>query len=222
MRSLSSPGLWAVVAIALLTFGSQGALAGPTYTFDNMPLGVSPLTDTQDGITATFGSPAGPNGVMIAPGFFRAPFSGNALFNMGVTPNTSVPVTASFSHPLHMVTLDFATLNLLTSGSLTLTAYSGGLNGTVVGSVTATAVPQRLHHDPSNITNLEMIFDPQGVLSFSSAKTFDTIELTAGNGVGFAIDNVNVTFPEPGGLTLAAVTLAGLGVRAWRRRRLAA
>jgi hypothetical protein len=218
MRSLFSPGLWVVAAAALLSAASQRASAGPVYTFDNLPQGVSPFSDTLDGITANFGSPAGPNGVMVAPGFFRAPFSGNALFNMGVTPNTSVPVTASFSHALHMVTLDFATLNLSTSDPITLTAYSGGLNGTLVGSVTATGVPQGLRHNPSNIMSIEMLSAPQGILTFSSSQTFDTIELTGGNGVSFAVDNINVTFPEPGGLTLAAVTLFGLGVRAWRRR----
>jgi hypothetical protein len=219
MRSLYSPRLWAVAAAVLLSSGSQRAFAGPVYTFDNMPQGVSPFSDTVDGITARFGTPAGQGGVMVAPGYFRAPFSGNALFNMGVTPNTSVPVTANFSHALHMVTLDFATLNLGSQPSaITLTAFSGGINGTVVGSVSATGVPQQLRHNPSNITNIEVMFAPQGTLTFSSSQTFDTIEISGGPGVGFAIDNVNVTFPEPGGLTLAAVTLLGLGVRAWRRR----
>jgi hypothetical protein len=228
MQCISPRIFWTIAALALLSFHPARALAGPVFTFDDMSQ-VSPLVATEGGLTATFGSPAGPGGAVIAPGFFRAPFSGNALFNNPTSQNTNDPLTVSFNKAVRSVSLDFATIDRLTlsgngevlNSTFKLEAFSGGLNGTLVGTVTAIGTrPQQIHNEQGGMTpNVLLLLDPQGVINFTSNTPFDTLEFSAGPGVNFAIDNLVVNVPEPTGLALAGVTLAGLGFRAWRRRR---
>jgi hypothetical protein len=220
MRLISPRNTFAAAVFTLLAIGSTRASAGPVFTFDNPPQ-VAPDTYTDDGLTATFGSPAGVGGFTVAPSQFRAPFSGNALYNNGVTPNTSAPLTASFSRGVYGVSMDFGTLNpgLTPASKITLTAFSGGLNGALVGTVSATGTRQQVVNSGSGMSpNVEMIFEPQGIISFTSTTPFDAIELSAGPGVNFAIDNITVVIPEPASLTLAGVALAGLSISQWRRR----
>jgi hypothetical protein len=233
MRFSSSRSFRVVAIFGLLLTLSSRASAGPVFTFDD-PTQLSPTVQTEDGLTATFGSPAGPGGILIGPSTFRAPFSGNALFNNGVTSNTTVPITATFSKSVYGVSVDFGTLTSLgtsssvtpttlgTSSSVTLEAFSGGLNGTLVGTVTAKGVGQVVgaKNTGGMTPDFMMLTDPQGVLSFSSNTPFDTIEIFAAPGVTFAIDNlvVNLTVPEPAGLTLAGLTLVALSIRARKRR----
>jgi hypothetical protein len=220
MRFPSSRNL-GMVAIFVLFSLSTRATAGPVFTFDDPSQGTS-LVQTEGGLTVTFGSPAGPGGLMIGPGMLPAPFSGNALFNNVTSPNNNVPLTATFSKGVNGVSMDFAILDMTgAANTVTLQAFSGGLNGKLVGTVTATGIQEQVESSPnkSKVTQpfIGLSF-PQGILSFSSSTPFDAIELTAGPGVSFAIDNLLVTVPEPAGLTLAGLALAAWRVRAWKRR----
>jgi hypothetical protein len=196
------------------------ATAGPDFTFDNQ--GVSPFADSSDGLTASFSTPTGGGWLMVGPGYFKSPFSGNALFDNRVAsnPNGSNPLTVSFSQGVHGVTLDFATMNFGANAStFTLKAYSGGANGTLVGTATAVGVAENLTFGSNGFTPATSImFFPQGVIGLTSDTSFDTIVLSAGPAVDFAIDNLLVSVPEPGGMALAGVALLGACVSAWKRR----
>jgi len=212
-----SPRIACVAAI--LAISSSRALAGPVYTFDN-PSQSSPFAETENGLTATFGSPVGVTGFSISPAAFKAPFSGNALFNNPTSSNAVVPLTASFSKGVFGVSMDFGTIDPPGRAStVTLMAFSGGLNGTLIGTVTATGKRTVIDPPPGQPSPaFEMVLLPQGIISFSSTSAFDTIELSSGPGVTFAIDNLSVVVPEPATFTLAGLSLFGAGLSRWRRR----
>jgi hypothetical protein len=221
MRLLSPRRISFLVTCVLVAAVAPRATAGPDFTFDNQ--GVSPFTDSSDGLTASFSTPTRGGWLMVAPGYFRSPFSGNALFDNRVAsnPNGSNPLTVSFNQGVHGVSLDFATMNFGANAStFTLKAYSGGANGTLVGTATAVGIGENLTAGPNGrlTPNVSMMFFPQGVIGFTSDTSFDTLVLSAGPAVDFAIDNLLVSVPEPGGMALAGVALLGACVSAWKRR----
>jgi hypothetical protein len=203
----------------LLAALAAPANAGPDYTFENP--GISPFSETSDGLTATFTTTAGSGQLLISANTFLAPFAGNALFDKPASQFGSNPLIVSFNKGVHGVNLDFGLYRFFGSNDVTLKAFSGGLNGTLVGTVTATATPSTVPNTFGGFGfGSDALFPlPEGVLSFASDTPFDTIEVVAPSGMTFAIDNLLVSVPEPGGLTLAGVTVLGICVGAWKRRR---
>lgn len=73
---------------------------GPSTTFSN----------TSNGLTATFSSPAFPGGFAVAlVPFFAPPFSGNILYDPGRQPVSNIALDIAFSSNLTSISMDFAT-----------------------------------------------------------------------------------------------------------------
>jgi hypothetical protein len=208
--------LASATAFALLAVGAGRTAAGPTagavFTFDNFPVGTAtPFSDTQGGVTAQF-LPAFGSGFVLVPVSstgFGPPLMGNLLTNGGPMGESHTDLAVIFSKTVFAVSVDFGLFpsDEPNRNELDLTAYSGvppilGGNGTVVGGASAFAEPT------------------VGTISFHSAP-FDAIIISSGNAPFFWVDNVALdsaaAIPEPAGLTLAALGLGALAVRAWRR-----
>ena len=145
---------------------------------------------------------------MVQTAFFQNQ-SGNDLG--AVVGANSVPLDITFSKSLTSLSLDFG-LNGFATDTFTLTAFSGGLNGTQVGSKTATgAIPGGI-----------FLF-PEGSLSFVSTSSFDTVELTS-TAQNIFVDNIEVNAPVPEASTtislglLLALGAVGVVLTARKRR----
>ena len=169
------------------------------------------FSSTNNGITATFSSPADPNG-------FVTDLGPPALFNtwgpeylLDGPGNTNIPLDIGFSSLLTSITLNFA-VEKNTATPFILQAFLGG---TLVGTQDGQAGESL---DPTD--NLM-----EGVLSFNGA-VFDNVVLSTDLTVpAFAIGNVDVVVdpigvPEPSTLfsTVAGAAVLG-GVALLRRRR---
>ena len=133
--------------------------------------------------------------------------SGNDLG--AVVGANSVPLDITFSKSLTSFSVNFG-LNGATTDTFTLTAFSGGLNGTQVGSKTATGTI------PGGI----FLF-PEGSLSFQSASPFDTVALTS-TAQNIFVDNIEVNAPVPEASTTISLGLLlalGIGGMAWTARK---
>ena len=197
MSSLATIRLAALAALSLISAHAA------VFDFESVPSGaVTTFTVTEGGITATFTVSSG--AFFVAPGFF-ATLSGQVLLDMDPALHT---LSITFSQPLSGLSLVFALNNSLGLGQLTLTAYSGGLSGAVVGSVSASGtVPDGFDY-------------PEGSLTFSG-PTFDAITLQSDQ-QDFAIDNLTVhgvggpEIPEPSTVALVLIGLVGaLARRRW-------
>ena len=188
---------------------SQAALrADAIFNFDSdASLTETTFSDTSNGVTATFSSPADPGGFTVVAaavnGFF-APMSGNVLEDPGSSGASAIALDILFSQDFNSISMDFATDG---AGAFFLSAFNGT---TLVGSVNVTgSVP------------LGGAF-PQGSISFNGA-TFNNVVLTSPDTPFFAIDNVGVAVasgvPEPASLyLLAAALLALFGIAKLPRR----
>lgn len=167
-----------------------------TFNFDSDTLGqATPFADTNNGLTATFSSPADPGGFQVTTGFFST-LTGNILYDPGPAGASSIPLDIAFSANATSLSMVFVTDG---SGTFVLDAYE---NGTPVGSATAQGVV------PPGFSF------PEGTIDFSSVAPFNSIVLTSPSTPYFAIDNLSVgtATPEPSTLLLIMATfLMGLG-----------
>lgn len=140
------------------------------------------LTETHNGISATFSSPADINGggFQIDTSFFTS-MSGNVLHDRGASGQQDLPLNISFNQNLFSMTLDFGTNDTNAASPLTLTAF---LNGQIVGTTSATGT-------------FESSGYPEGFLSFSSIQPFNSVTLTAAPASDFAVANLDVTSAAP-------------------------
>ncbi len=182
-----------VFALAILLFFSSTALFADTlFISGSVPPGTTtPFSETDNGLTATFTSPADPGGFIIAPSFFS--FGPQILVDPGPANASNIPLDISFSAPLASISMDFGLDGA--PGPFQLDAY---LHGSLVGSATAMGVI------PSGYQF------PEGVISFSGTA-FDSLVLTSPTTPYFGVANLDVPIPEPSSLILLATALAGAG-----------
>jgi hypothetical protein len=194
----------------VLLFWTAGiARADAVFNFNSDPIGPdfygpsTTFSNTSNGLTATFSSPAFAGGFAVAlVPFFAPPFSGNILYDPGRIPISNIALEVAFSSNLTSISMDFATDG---AGPFDLTAFKGGVP---VGSVVATGtIPAGFQY-------------PQGSITFSGVA-FDSIELTAPGTPHFAIDNLDavIATPEPTSLVLLGTGLLGLLAFAALKRR---
>jgi hypothetical protein len=196
-------------ALSLLVslFWTAGiARADAVFDFNSDPINpdfygsLTTFSDTSNGLTATFSSPAFNGGFAVAlVPFFAPPFTGNMLYDPGPIPVSNIALDVAFSSSLTSISMDFATDG---TGPFVLTAFERGV---AIGNVVATGtIPTGFQY-------------PQGSISFSGLP-FDSIELTAPSTPHFAIDNLDavVAAPEPASLVLLGTGL--LGFLAFTRR----
>jgi hypothetical protein len=185
----------------------------------------TPLTVSAGGVDANFSSSPDANGffVLLNTGTSFS-FSENVLIS-----ESAESLDITFSQPLSSFTADFATETAAfafdgtppgpsDTGTLDLTALSGGLTGTTVGSTSATATTVA---DDSALAGYTF---PEGTISFSGA-TFDSLILSDSSDPAFALGSFQVTtapqtsVPEPAPLALFGAGLAALALIGYRRRR---
>lgn len=182
------------------------ARAATVFNFDGDNVGTyTPFTDTVNGLSATFSSPADPGGFVIYAnnGFFDT-LTGNVLGNPGPAGLDNLNLSVAFSQNQSSVSLDFATFDYGSPSPLTIDAYQ---NSTLIGSMTATgAIP----------TDFGFVF-PEGQISFSGAA-FNNIVISSG-APDFVVDNISVSsVPSPPSSWLLAAGVLALAVPALRRR----
>jgi hypothetical protein len=205
---LSSRTLGATLAVLALTGAAilPASAQSATFNFDADTAGTTTaFTDTNNGFAATFDSTAGGGAFMVQDSFFQNQ-SGNDLG--AVVGANSIPLDITFSKSLSSLALNFG-LNGPTNSTFTVTAFSGGLSGTRVGSATASAtIPGGIY-----------LF-PEGSVTFAGAS-FDTVELTS-TAQNIFVDNIVVSAPVPeasSGAGLGLLLALGLGGAAWQARK---
>lgn len=188
---------WAVAAAAVLGVlsGQPGSASATvaTYNFDAQAVGNStPFSITDNGVTASFSSPADPGGFTISGSFFST-LTGNVLLSPGPAGANDIPLDIAFSQPIASISLLFA-LNGPPANPFDLATNAGGSS-----SATGT-IPAGFNF-------------PEGPLSFSGAPfTAVALDTTAFN---FAVDDIVVTtaaVPEPSSWGLVLAGLAALAI----------
>lgn len=183
---------------------SVPACAATIFTFDNDNVEtVTTFTDTVNGLSATFSSPAGPGAFTVQQSFFET-LTGNVLGSPGPAFLNNVSLTINFSSNLTAIDLLFATADFNTPSPFTLTAYEGN---TLEGSNTRPGM------------FLPGFTFPEGEIAFSGA-TFNSVVLST-TAPNFAIDNVQVAAatPEPAYNWILGLGLSAFGAARWRRER---
>ncbi len=174
----------------LLAFASAMPAFATVISFDlsNMFGASTPLSQTVNGLTATFSSPGDPGAFAIYnPGALT--IGPNILADPGPAGRSGVPLGIGFSKPVANVTLQFATDG---SGPFSLSAFSGN---TLIGSTSTVGTLPAGHPFP------------EGTITFDAPgnKTFDSIVLTSPQTPFFAIANPTVsTAPCTAGTTIGA------------------
>jgi hypothetical protein len=191
------------ISIAAIVL-SVAVNASTIFNFDGDSLGTSTnFTDTVNGLSATFSSPADPGGFVVYSSMFET-LTGNVLGDPGPAGLDNLALTINFSQNLSAITLDFATADFITPSPLTITAYE---NSTLVGSNTLPGM------------FLNGFTFPEGEIAFSGLFNQVVISSTA---TDFAVDNINVITasptPEPAAFALFGGGLLALGLPVLRRK----
>nr|WP_294551436.1 PEP-CTERM sorting domain-containing protein [uncultured Rhodopila sp.] len=188
--------LFLAVSLSVVT----AATAARATTFDFGPYaptnGTVPLVITNDGLTATFSSPSGPQSFIAEDGSAFSTLGSSVLADDNFVPEE---LDVSFGAPVRSVWLAFATNDFGSPSTMTLTVLDGA---TVAGTVSAIGA----------IANSGL---PEGVLGFSGGP-FTSIALTDPESAGFAIGQFSASVPEPASLAILAAGL--IGIAALRRR----
>ena len=180
--------------LSLLAFCTVPLLADISASFitgGGPPSQVTTFSETNNGVTATFSTPADPGGFVTAsPTLFT--WGPEMLIDPGPANAPNIPLQRAFSSPLDSISMNFGTDG---TGLFDLDAYSGG---TLVGSTSLEGTP--------------LVSFPEGTISFSG-EDFDRVVLTSPSTPFFAIGNVNVTAditPEPTYLLIVPLLAFGL------------
>jgi MYXO-CTERM domain-containing protein len=193
-----------VLTLAAALIGVGSAHAGVvSFDFNSLDLATTPLTLSSGGVNATFSSSQDPGTFTVELLTPNITFTEEMLVtsNPGDAPGPELDIT--FSQPLTSFSAHFATDG---PGPLDLTALTGGVGGTVVGTSSATGSV-----DVAGGGSF-----PQGTISFSGA-TFDSLILTDISDPALSVGSFTVTtaptsVPEPAPLALTLVALAGLAL----------
>jgi len=182
-----------VLVLAFIVSAANAKTAA--FDFEDQAFGATTaLISTQNGLTASFASPADPQGFQLTGAFYKT-LTGNYLASPGPDFVTGNTLTITFSQAVRAISLMFATD---TDPALTLVTDRG-----FAASATGTA--------PGGA----FLF-PEGVLTYRGGY-FRSVTLSS-NALSFAIDNVTATVPEPSAFALIGLGLLGMG---FARRRAA-
>lgn len=189
----SCRSLWCVFALAVLLLLSSTALfADNIFISGSVPPGTTtPFSETNNGLTATFSSPADPGGFIIGPSFFS--FGPQVLSDPGPANASNIPLDIALSYAVSSISMDFGLDG--PSGTFQLSAY---MNGSLVGSSSVVGVIPNGYNFP------------EGNISFSGTQ-FNSLVLTSPSTPYFGIANIDVPLPEPSSLVLLASALVGAG-----------
>ena len=184
----------------VLLMGAVCASAAPiTFNFDTDTGSFTPFTDTVDGLSATFTSPADPGGFAVGSSFFST-LTGGVLLDPGPASANGLPLTISFNALLGSLSLDFAT-NSGVGVPLQLQAFDDALPAGATSAMGT--IPPGFSF-------------PEGSISISGAFNEVVLSSTA---FDFAIDNIAVTLvPEPSDFVLIGLALGACALLRFRSR----
>src|SRR5215471_12195237 len=179
-----------LIGFALLVGTACSVSANSIFITGEVPFGTAtPFSVANNGITASFSSPADPGGFQTLATFFS--LGPEVVIDPGPAGASFIALDILFSAPITSISMDFATDG---SGPLNLVALLG------LGAVGATSATGTI---PAGFAF------PEGTISFSGL-VFDGVRLNSIADPNFAIGNVSVVpaaVPEPSSWVLLATIM---------------